>query len=330
MTSNPPPVLAAAGYLNVDLVANVAALPARDTRVTAGRIESMIGGMATNVACAAARLGPPWPLHVDLLAMAGQDDESRWTLAALEQRGITTRWTLCREGEGLTHCLILVEPDGRRAIVSEPVAFDLEIVARRLHHEDGTSRLLYVDGYRIPDALPLLQEAAGLGWETAIDLDGLPADWCTPAGLATLCDSVDLLFVNRQASAAIWPSVAAQTYPSLAGLAHAVRPALEGGKHAQALFLTLGDQGVLVLPRHDAAAHVAALPVAPVDTTGAGDVFAGVCLALWLHGAKAVEAARYASAAAALSTLGRGAQGALPTAAAVLGAGLPPVQVVAA
>jgi 2-dehydro-3-deoxygluconokinase len=59
--------------------------------------------------------------------------------------------------------------------------------------------------------------------------------------------------------------------------------------------------------------------VAAVDATGAGDCFAGNFLARLLAGDAPLDAARYANAAAALSTTGYGAVAPLPLPAAVRG-----------
>ena len=55
----------------------------------------------------------------------------------------------------------------------------------------------------------------------------------------------------------------------------------------------------------------------PVDTTGAGDCFCGALAQALAAGADLPAAVRYAVAAAALSTTGPGARGALPDDAAV-------------
>jgi ribokinase len=61
--------------------------------------------------------------------------------------------------------------------------------------------------------------------------------------------------------------------------------------------------------------EVPAPPVEPVDTTGAGDVFAGVLAAEWLSGPE--RALRRACAAGALATLTIGAGNCAPTAEAI-------------
>jgi ribokinase len=90
--------------------------------------------------------------------------------------------------------------------------------------------------------------------------------------------------------------------------------------------VTLGGRGALLVPDGGPALLQPPPPVRPVDTTGAGDAFCGA-LAVALAGGRApAEAVATAVTAAALSTTGPGARGALPDAAAVAAArpGLPP------
>lgn len=80
---------------------------------------------------------------------------------------------------------------------------------------------------------------------------------------------------------------------------------------AKAVVVTLGPEGV-VLATERQLDHVPGRRVATVDATGAGDAFTGALLAECLRGVPLAEAMRFANAAAALSTLGRGAIAPLP------------------
>jgi 2-dehydro-3-deoxygluconokinase len=80
--------------------------------------------------------------------------------------------------------------------------------------------------------------------------------------------------------------------------------------------LTLGKDGTMVAVPGETR-HVPTRPVAAVDATGAGDTFDGAFLAEWLRCGDPFAAARYANAAAALSTLGYGAVAPIPVRAAV-------------
>lgn len=85
---------------------------------------------------------------------------------------------------------------------------------------------------------------------------------------------------------------------------------------AKQVALKLGAEGALV---SDGARRerIAALPCTPVDATGAGDTFGGALVARLAAGDELFAAARYAAAAAALSTEGYGAVEPIPGAARV-------------
>jgi ribokinase len=85
-----------------------------------------------------------------------------------------------------------------------------------------------------------------------------------------------------------------------------------------AVVVTLGARGALVVPADGGTPVLQPPPpVTPVDTTGAGDCFCGALGQALAGGASLTEAVRHAVAAAALSTTGPGARGALPDDAAV-------------
>ncbi len=85
---------------------------------------------------------------------------------------------------------------------------------------------------------------------------------------------------------------------------------------ARTVVLKLGRGGSMVSDG-DRQMPIAAFPVDSVDATGAGDCFDGSFLARLAAGDDAFSAARWASAAAALTTTGYGAVAPLPTAAQV-------------
>ena len=80
--------------------------------------------------------------------------------------------------------------------------------------------------------------------------------------------------------------------------------------------LKMGRDGALVADRNRRI-RVQGLPVTAVDATGAGDTFDGAFLACLLAGEELEAAARYANAAAALSTEGYGAVAPIPLRSAV-------------
>ncbi len=80
---------------------------------------------------------------------------------------------------------------------------------------------------------------------------------------------------------------------------------------ARCVALKLGPEGVLVATAEERH-RVAGFRVDSVDATGAGDTFDGAFITERLRGARLEDAARYANAAAALSTRGYGAVDPIP------------------
>jgi ribokinase len=143
------------------------------------------------------------------------------------------------------------------------------------------------------ESATLIRRARAAGGRSLLNLaPALPID---PAVLADL----DVLVANRGEAASI-------------SIDPADRPRLR-----QALVVTGGAEGSTAFLAGGGAIAVPALPVEPVDTTGAGDTFVGV-LAAGLDAGLALEPAlRRASAAAGLACLARGAQTAMPDRAAI-------------
>jgi len=92
----------------------------------------------------------------------------------------------------------------------------------------------------------------------------------------------------------------------------------EGAKHLlekglRGVVLKRGGKGAYVAVTGGKAAWVRPFPVEAVDTVGAGDCFNGAFAVALLEGLDPFAAARFASAAAAISVTRRGAQASMPT-----------------
>lgn len=80
---------------------------------------------------------------------------------------------------------------------------------------------------------------------------------------------------------------------------------------ARTVILKLGSEGALLATRYGEQ-RFAPFRVKVVDTTGAGDTFAGAFMVAYVEGKPLAECARLANAAAALATTGTGAVEAIP------------------
>ena len=298
------PRLSCVGYLSVDYTAEVDVLPRRDDRITAQYIEKSLGGPAANVAVMAAGLGAPFAVACELITALGDDADSDWALEELAARHVTAVGVPRCPGGRLSRCIVLVEAQGSRTIINEPIALEVADVCRSLAAPSArTARhCVHVEGYQLASLAPTLPLLRRQGTLLSLHTTGLPDGWRQPETLGPVLKRFDLIFLNREVAEMLGYQGSRQ------GLIEAVA-AFVADKTTGTLLLTLGEEGAAVLEPGSLPRTIPALPVVPVDTTGAGDCFAGVFLAAWLNGVPAVRAARLAAAGASLSVKVERAQG---------------------
>ncbi|MFE2752411.1 ribokinase [Actinosynnema sp. NPDC059335] len=273
------------GSANADLVVPVPRRPAAGETVLGGDTAVLPGGKGANTAVAAARLGAP----VAFVGAVGADQYGRLLLDSLSSSGVRTDFVrTSSRPTGLAY--ITVTPDGENSIVVAPGAnsdldrSDVDAVAW-----DDVSVL--VCSLEVPAAVVAhaVRVAADRGVRPVLNLSPVvevPAD-----ALALL----DPLIVNEHEAA------------SLAGSAAGLLDL--GPKSA---VVTLGARGAAVVTPAGVV-EVGAPEVSVVDTTGAGDAFAGAVAVGLSSGSSLVEAAAFAARVAALSVTSPGAQPSYPT-----------------
>jgi ribokinase len=256
-------------------VARVGVLPHRADRVTAAAIDKKLGGRAANVAVTAAGLGPPWPVAVELLSVLGEDAESDWAEAMLAERRVHLLGQ-SREPHGrLSRCFIIVEPDGSRTIVNEP----LQVPPQALEAWDagtveaGYRPALFVQGDQVAALAPLLARASFRERFVATQIGGGEAG---PAWLDQFAALFSLIVVSHEG--------ARRLLGGAGGTAELIERAatFSGGRGKVAL--TLGAEGAVLLEAGRLIASADAPAVEVVDETGAGDTFSGILIAALLHG----------------------------------------------
>ncbi|GAA4550652.1 ribokinase [Amycolatopsis samaneae] len=279
------------GPANVDLVVPVERRPAGGETVLGGDTAVFPGGKGANTAVAAGRLGA----DVALLGAVGDDSYGTLLLDSLRAAGVSTE--LVRTTDRPTGiAYITVTPDGENAILVSPGANsslrpeDVDTVL------DGVKVLVVSLELPVPTVEYVVAAAAAKGVRVLLNLS--PVAEVSPATLAAL----DVLLVNEHEAAWLL-----DTEPGADP-----RRLLESGPRAAVV--TLGAAGVVVV-EGDGVTEVSSPKVEPVDTTGAGDAFAGALAASLAAGAGLVDAARRAVGVAAISVTRHGAQPSYPTAA---------------
>ncbi|MGX9965275.1 sugar kinase [Roseomonas sp. F4] len=276
-----------------------------------GRYLEGHGGDTSNAAIAAARNGAA----AGMMAHMGQDrpGESFRQLWAAE--GVDTA-TVCGDPDA---------PTGIYFVSHGPQGHDFTFYRKG----SAASRMRVAD---VPEAairqariLHLSGISLGIS-DTACDAAFHAMEVAREAGVSVSFDTnLRLrLWPLRRAAACIHAAVALSdlAFPSfddavaLTGLRDADAIADFYLKLCPLVLLKLGAEGVMVATR-EARQRIPGFKVQAVDATGAGDTLAGAFLARIVGGDTPQQAARYANAAAALSTTGYGAVAPIPRAAAV-------------
>ncbi|MFJ3901952.1 ribokinase [Streptomyces sp. NPDC090025] len=291
-----PSSIVVLGSTNMDLVAYVAKAPARGETVTGREFRTVPGGKGANQAVAAARAGA----EVWLIGAVGADDFGVRMRAALEHSGVDTDLLRTVEGpSGTAH--IVVDDEGGNAIVVVPGANG---TVTSLSHGDealiGTADALLLQlELPLPVVVDGARAARARGVRTV--LTPSPAQALPPE----LLDATDLLVPNEHEAAAL---------TGLTDPRAAARALLD---QVPEVVITLGAAGCLYAARGAEPLAVPAPRVRAVDTTAAGDTFAGVLAVALTEGRPVPDALAWASAAASLSVQHEGASTSMPYRAAI-------------
>jgi ribokinase len=287
------------GSLNVDLVVPVDHLPKPGETVLGPSYRAVAGGKGANQALAARRAGSA----VRMIGAVGRDGFAGIALAELERDGVDVS-AVARVEAPTGAAFIGVDPRGENQII---VASGANLETRATQAAEASWRrgetLLLQMEVPAAESEKVAARARAAGLRTLLNL--APALPLSAAALANL----DWLVVNEVEVVAM----AAQ----LGGAALAPEAAMRflAGRGI-ATVVTLGPAGAIA-GAGGKAWRIGALPIRPVDSTGAGDAFVGVFASRLDAGDEPLEAIRWASVAGALACLVEGAQPSLPTGAAI-------------
>jgi ribokinase len=271
------------GSVNADLTFTVNALPRPGQTVLASALTSSPGGKGGNQAVAAARAGA----SVRLVAALGSDSAAEQLRAHLSANDVALDGVITLPGPSGT-AVIVVDAAAENNIVVAPGAnAQLNVDSADIRAVITESDVVLMQ-LEIPIATAIAAARTARTADATVIVNASPAG-ARPHDLLALSELADVVLVNEaEAREWHWP------------VPHLV---ITRGRHGASY---LGD---------DERFDVPAPRVTPVDTTGAGDVFAGVLAASWRDGHEV--ALRRACAAGALATLVPGAGDCAPYAEAI-------------
>jgi sugar/nucleoside kinase (ribokinase family) len=281
-----------AGEINPDLILS------GDVEPAFGQVEKVVdsavltvGSSSVIFACGAARLG----LRVAFIGKCGDDLFGRFMLEEMRKRAVDTSPVIVDPllSTGLTVILnkgddraMLTFPGAIGALRADEIPNDLLRRARHLH----------VASYFLQDALrpglpDLFRRARALGLTTSLDTNYDPTErW---EGLDQLLPLTDVFLPNATEACA------------LTGVPDVEEAAARLARIVRVVAVKLGAEGALGV-QGEQMARVPSLPVAVVDTVGAGDNFDAGFLYGYLHGWPLERALRLGTVCGALSTRAAG------------------------
>jgi ribokinase len=295
------------GSINADLVVRGDRLPQPGETVIGGQFRQVSGGKGANQAVAAARLSRS---PVRFLGAVGDDAlgrDLRATLGAESNLDITRVRTVAGQATGVA--LIMVDAGGQNAIsvASGANAGLRPEILESVEASTWRSARVLLASLETPldTVLAALRQARRHGLATVLN----PAPAAEPIANREWLEVVDVLTPNET-------ELAILSRMPVDGLKSAELAA----RHLQTLgartvVATLGARGALLVPDSatgERAAWIEPVSVSAVDTTAAGDAFNGALAVAMAEGLPVIDAARWATRAAAISVTRAGAQPSLP------------------
>ena len=289
------------GSLNMDLVVAVPRFPIAGETLLGGDYARHPGGKGANQAVAAARAGG----QVRMIGRVGRDAFGDTLTRGLSTDGIDHRYVVALDEAPTGVAFISVDPSAQNCIIVSPGA------NARIRPEDlapaqfdGAAVLLLQLEIPLETTLRAAALARRVGARVILNL--APAEALEPGQL----HDVDMLLVNESEAARLiaMDVRAVKRDPE--------RAAARLGELVPAAVVTLGAAGA-AWAEADRTGLVAGFRVEPVDTTAAGDAFAGALAVRAARAEALAESVRFANAAGALATTTAGAQPSLPNAAAI-------------
>ena len=274
------------GSINIDHVYRLPALPRAGETLAATHHTPGLGGKGVNQSIAALRSGA----RVVHIGAVGVGD--RWIEEQLAHHGVAMDF-IARVPGGTGHAIVAVDDAGENQIIifsGANLAQDPALIESALDTATRGDILL------LQNETSHQVEAARIARARGLSVFYSAAPFALEPLLAILPHATHLLMNTGEAAALV-----AATGTALADLP------------VEAVIVTHGARGAEWISAGAEPVFVPAFPVDPVDTTGAGDCFAGNLAGRLDQGATALEAMVLAAAAAALQVTRPGAAPAMPT-----------------
>ncbi|MEM6691072.1 MAG: ribokinase [Planctomycetota bacterium] len=294
-----PPKVVVVGSINMDLVINCDRIPRPGETIIGQTLQEFGGGKGANQAVAASRMNAA----VRMLGAVGDDGFGNQLLENLKSDQVDVSEIDVQPGTPSGTAIINVQSDGENAITVIPGAngrvtpSDIRKNAAVIESADIVMLQLEIPLDAVIESILIARST-----KTRVMLDPAPAPSEVPSQLL----GVDLICPNESEA------------ESLVGIAvDSIESAKSASKRlhhlgAANVIITLGSRGCF-FSDGNTTKHFPSWAIDTVDTTAAGDTFAGTLAAAWMRSGDLQKAIPIACASGALAASRLGAQASIPS-----------------
>ncbi|MGI9445464.1 MAG: ribokinase [Rubripirellula sp.] len=296
---SPSPRIVVLGSINMDLVLSCETLPVAGQTLIARSSNEFCGGKGANQAVAASLAGG----DVAMLGGVGDDAFATRLVDNLKMHEVDCDKVQRFPGTASGLAVIAVDSVGQNSIMVVPGANSqistnsVQAAEIQIKESDCLMVQLETPSDTILEGISLARRHG-----VRVVLDPAPA----PAELIPALLQVDLICPNETEAASL-------TQMPVTNRTQAETAAKKlQGLGATNVVITMGSQGALLLQDSNAVL-VPAIPVNAIDTTAAGDAFAGALAVRWAQTDDLLDAVRFANVAGAIAASRKGAQNSIGT-----------------
>ncbi|MEI3605218.1 ribokinase [Pseudogracilibacillus sp. SE30717A] len=286
------------GSINMDLVMDVKQRPAGGETTMGESFFTNPGGKGANQAFSAATIGG----NVTMLGCVGDDLFGEQLLINLKNIGVNTEYIQKIDGETSGIAMITVDQNGENSIIVAPAANNKVTPQYITLHEHVIKRAkailiqLEIPFESVEKSIEIAKK-----YHVPVLLDPAPAQEL-PDHMLT---KIDYILPNET-------ELEQLTNRKIVDQKTAIQASqLLISKGVKTVISKLGKDGVIIC-QNDRAEWIKGYDVHAIDTTGAGDAFAGAFATKLVAGLDVKSSAKYANAVGALTVTKKGAQSAMP------------------
>jgi ribokinase len=285
------------GSLNMDLIINTAVIPAMGETVIGDSFMTAPGGKGANQAVAVAKLGE----QVSILGCVGNDVFGIELIENLEKNYVDTENIKILDGIS-TGIAVIVVKDGNNFIIVEPGAnhkLTPLMVEKKEDIIKGSSFMIV----QLEVPLKTVETAISIAKRHGVEVVLNPSPFMPLSD--EFLSKVDILILNETESQLL-TGMRINSIEDAKKIISYIRK-----KGVRQVIVTLGGQGASY-NKGDSILHIPVPDVEVVDTTGAGDAFAGAVVVALSQGKGIDEAIYYANMVGTITVMKKGAQPSLP------------------